>query len=989
MKFKKCLNLISIPILFFLCGFFSIVMAQDNSFSETFDDPVLPGWEKSPGAAVSDGILRIEPGNFAIYPASWGEMEIHVMMRLEGGGESFFTYRMGDGSGYQTVFGTDYMRLVREHDGGSTVLGSTEPFPVPLGDWFHLIVLSSGNNQTVLVNDEVVFEALDTEPLPPGGIGFEAHGGMSLEVNELTIFSLGEGIPPEEEPPLEEEPTPTQAAESVPEPPLQPTGDLTWVRTGGPPGGIGYDIRYKFDDPKTWYVTDNFAGVHISTDNGLTWQASNQGIPGQMGPTGDWTPIFSLTVDPHKPDTIWAGTDKTGHIYKSTDGGLTWSQKDNGVSQVTDMYDALSFRGFTIDPIDPNTVYAMGEIADLAEGGANVWGTAVGGIVYKTTDGGENWEVLWDGGIPSSLARYMWINPEDTNIMYVSTGIFDRGAVNEGLETDPNPYGGLGILKSTDSGQTWRVLNETNGLNFLYVGSLFMHPEDPNILLAASGKVTAEKYIDYLKENNLQNPMGVYRTTDGGESWTQVLVEGGSDAVEICSSDTNIAYAANANTVYRSEDAGMTWTQVAGQGGNGWGPPGVLAGTPIDLQCDPRNPDLVFSNNYLGGNFLSKDGGKTWINASDGYTGAQTTSLAVDPNDPAQIFLAGRNGIWGSSNAGGSWYGLRYPPQGVPVWGGEWGGITVDPGNSDHLLASEETVWESFDSGVSWEVRQTPAYAKGSSIVFTPSDPKIVYMGRLDPICVLNLEAPCGQGNGVYVSRDGGTSWEYANDTNVGDLMVIDLAVDPFDSQVVYIATMKGVYKTTDGGAKWSSMAGLPDQTRVNVITIHAQDSKLLLAGVESHGLYQSTDGGDSWQQIVAGLQPNSSIRDVVYDPTNTQVVYLSDLMSGVYQSEEGGQTWTQINQGLTNRAATGLGISADGQHLYLATSGEGIFRLDLNGQPPETGIPSKFETEVETPLQIEEAAPIRNSGLLIGIGVVLVVIFVVVVVVLSRRKTG
>jgi hypothetical protein len=83
--------------------------------------------------------------------------------------------------------------------------------------------------------------------------------------------------------------------------PISASQTLTWVRTGGPPGGLGYDIRYSFDDPNTWYVTDNFAGVHISTDNGLTWEPANTGIPGQLGFTGDERPIFSLTVDPHDP----------------------------------------------------------------------------------------------------------------------------------------------------------------------------------------------------------------------------------------------------------------------------------------------------------------------------------------------------------------------------------------------------------------------------------------------------------------------------------------------------------------------------------------------------------------------------------------------------------------------------------------------------------------------------------------------------------------
>jgi hypothetical protein len=79
------------------------------------------------------------------------------------------------------------------------------------------------------------------------------------------------------------------------------TGALTWIHTGGPPGGLGYDIRYSFANPDIWYVTDGYAGVYMSTDDGVTWQSSNTDIPPQDGPTGDGIPIFSLTIDPHNP----------------------------------------------------------------------------------------------------------------------------------------------------------------------------------------------------------------------------------------------------------------------------------------------------------------------------------------------------------------------------------------------------------------------------------------------------------------------------------------------------------------------------------------------------------------------------------------------------------------------------------------------------------------------------------------------------------------
>jgi photosystem II stability/assembly factor-like uncharacterized protein len=193
------------------------------------------------------------------------------------------------------------------------------------------------------------------------------------------------------------------------------------------------------------------------------------------------------------------------------------------------------------------------------------------------------------------------------------------------------------------------------------------------------------------------------------------------------------------------------------------------------------------------------------------------------------------------------------------------------------------------------------------------------------------------QGAGVLLSQDGGTTWDRAVDENLQEMCVIDLAVAPNDIQTVYAATAAGLYKTTDGGTTWvtSTIQGVPAGTTVRAVAVSPTDAQRVLAGVEGLGVYVSADGEQSWQAGYAGLEPNGSLHDIVFDPTNTQVAYASDHSSGVYRSTDGGLTWVKINDGLRTRTATGLSITADGQHLYVATDGEGVFRLDLNGEAP------------------------------------------------------
>jgi len=729
------------------------------------------------------------------------------------------------------------------------------------------------------------------------------------------------------------------------------TAELSWVRTGGPPGGTGYDIRYNFDDFDTWYVTDAGAGVHISTDNGLTWQDSNTGIPGQSGHTGDGVPVFCLTVDPHDPQIVWCGTDKTGHIYRSTDGGRSWTQRDDGVEIE---YDTLTFRGFTVDPRTSDIVYAMGELTSEALGGPSVWGGGTGGVVYRTTDAGETWEEIWNGGMPSAIARYLWIRPDNPDVLYVSTGIFDRGAAGDALTEEAatsgdDPFGGVGILKSIDGGKTWRVLGKESGFRNLALGSLYMHPEDPDTLLAAAGHVYdpfGVHYMERLMDQGDPGPMGIYRTTDGGETWTQTLPSYEIfSSVEIAVSDPNIVYAASIESVHRSEDGGVTWTLM---NGDGWGPPGVATGFPIDMQCDPRDEDRIFINNYGGGNFLSEDGGKTWVTASQGYTGEDSFSVAVDHLIPGRVYAAGFGGIWASDDAGATWYGITNSPEGHMLG---YDFVAADPNEAGHLLAGKIHIVESDGSGASWTYRwgetelgqvapDLPTMARiaiSPTIAFAPSDPDTVYIGFGNENFAIAHEpdAAADIGPGVIVSSDGGATWQRAVDDEMSTMSVYDVAVDPQNASVVFAACGVGLYKTSDGGQDWRAVSGLPEERPLHAIAINPLDSNHLLAGVEQNGMYRSIDGGASWKRVSAGLEPNGGLHDIVFDPKDPTIVYTSDVRSGIYRSTDGGETWNKINSGLRVRVAMGLAITPDGRHVFAAIREDGIYRLDVYGVPP------------------------------------------------------
>ncbi|MGD2026604.1 MAG: hypothetical protein PVI99_02205, partial [Anaerolineales bacterium] len=761
------------------------VRAQRAGFAERFDDPDLPGWDHTPGVQIEDGILRIETGNFAFRPGEWGNyVEIAASLRWEGEGEFVISYQAKGGSGYHLVVGRNYLVSQREFEGEISELNSVSNRPVGTG-WFHLLIRLEGDRHQIFHNGVLVLESSDPDPLPPGGVGLEPLGEVTLEVDFLILAS-------EDAPPPTGEQTPPALV-----------GELTWVRTGGPLGGLGYDVRMDPEDPEVMFVTDAFAGVFKSADGGQTWSPSNTGINVRGGASGDAIPIFCLTIDPNNPDTVWVGTQNVRGVFKSGDGGESWAIKINGIVE----RDGITFRGISIDPQDSQVVYAAAELSSWNWANSEHLGREFDktkGVVYKTTNGGERWTAIWRG---DNLARYILINPQDSDVLYVSTGIFDREAANSNHTTDTP--GGVGVLKSTDGGQTWQQVN--SGITNLYVGTLFMHPDNPDILLAGTGN------------NAYPEGAGVFLTTNGGESWTRVLAEG-VQSVEFAASDPSIAYAGNPGFIFRSTDGGNTWQATVRQSEEniGWGPAGVEAGFPIDFQVDPRDANRIFANNYGGGNFLSEDGGVTWANASRGYTGAQVRSVAVSPQAPGQVFAAARSGIFGSYDGGGNWTGLNFPQ----ASGLEWNAVSVDPQDPQHVLAANNWsggIYESRDGGLSWKITDIPwTNMQGwRTIAFAPADSKTVYAGSgaFGSAGSFNNELPA---SGIYRSTDGGTSWTAANDAFTQDAQITDLAVHPSDPKVVYAASpANGIFKTSDGGASWRWLGTFPTHARPLSVAVH------------------------------------------------------------------------------------------------------------------------------------------------------------------------
>jgi photosystem II stability/assembly factor-like uncharacterized protein len=710
--------------------------------------------------------------------------------------------------------------------------------------------------------------------------------------------------------------------------------DQSWIRMGGPLGGIGYDIRISPNSPQLMFVTDSFAGVHKSEDGGLTWFPSNEGILARTGPSADAIPVFCLTIDPNDDQVIWIGLQNMRGVYRSIDGGNTWEQRDQGIAGDN----GITVRGISVEPGNSDVVYVAGEISSSVWAGEPRQGIGFDmtkGFVYKTINSGETWQMLWEG---DNLARYVLIDPTDVKTIYVSTGIMDREAANS------NPVGktagGVGIIKTTDGGKTWTQVN--NGLENLYIGSLAMHPTNPKILLAGAGNWT------------YREGSGAYLSENGGESWQKVI--GQQTTVDVMMSvefylpEPDIAYAATSGgPFYISYDRGKSWQDYTLAHENYWAPIGYRVASPIDLQADLYDPLKVYANNYGGGNYLTEDGGKTWRSVSSGYTGSDILSLTIHPENPAIIAAGAGSGIHLSADGGNTWRGIC-PINVMDAVLQEGVAIAFDPLNPARILASDAQwgwLFESQDWGSTWKMAvnynqqlqgQPTIFQTGIfEVEFAPSNPNTLFIGMSNSKCINKREAgTCTNAPvaNLLKSIDNGKKWVEIRGTPFENFSVSGIAIHPQDEQIIWVATAgDGIFMSVDGGITWEEKSAGLETPFLMALSIDPNNPDMLIVGTANRAIYTSIDGGETWTVSAYGMDPNERISAVVVDPVRPGVVYAGSKNSGVFVSQDYGATWSLHNEGLRTRAIISLEISSDGTTLYAGTQGEGIFRLSTLSQ--------------------------------------------------------
>ncbi len=719
---------------------------------------------------------------------------------------------------------------------------------------------------------------------------------------------------------------------------LAPVAYLEW-REIGPAvvGGRISDIAVDEADTRIIYVGTATSGVWKSTNHGTTWELvfSDQST----------SSIGDVTLAPSNPDVVWVGTGEPQNrqsspwgegVFLSMDGGATWAHKG--------LTETRHISRIQAHPRNPDVAYVAAV--------GNLWRDNPERGVYKTTDGGDSWE----------LVLYL-----DDN-----TGAID----------------------------------------------LVMDPLDPDILFAAmySRRRTAWGF------NGAGPGSGIHRTLDGGVSWTRLedgLPDGelGRIGLDIYRRDGNLVFATvearrGQTGVYASTDRGDSWQKISATNPR----PMYFS----QIRVDPNDPQRV----YVGGQNLmrSDDGGRTFTDEGAQNVHLDHHALWIDPSDSNHMLLGSDGGVSVSFDGSESWrfydnlpiaqfYEIGFDYQN-PYWvcgGLQDNGSWCGPTNTLDSQGVRNADWEHAGGGDGFYVRIDPTdpsivYAEsqngsirrldretGERASIQPTarfeldegsirkkefasaddpDPEVrQYRFNWNTPMVISAHDPSTLYVGSQMllkSTDRGANWTQISgdltfDIDRSRLPIMDvlpsdsmiarhdgvsfystvttLSESPLNANVLYTGSDDGrIMGTQDGGTTWLDLTedvdDLPSNTYVSRIVASNAEEGRVYAVFDGHYsgdfdpyVYVSDDFGENWRAITSGL-PSISVNVLIEHPNQSNLLFLGNEV-GIFVSLDRGDSWVPLMNGLPTVPVDDIRIQPAHDDLVIGTHGRGVWILD------------------------------------------------------------
>ncbi len=687
------------------------------------------------------------------------------------------------------------------------------------------------------------------------------------------------------------------------QPSLESLAQSVKFRNIGPAitGGRVIDIESSALQPNLILVAGSAGGLWRSVNGGVTFSPVFE----KYGTVS----IGDVAIAPGDPKIVWVGTGENNNqrsahwgdgVYKSEDGGVTF--------QNMGLKNSFHIGRIAIDPKNPNVVFVASMGAMWTPGGDKG--------VYKTVDGGKTWTQVLKGSNDTTGFIDVAIDPKRPSTIFAAAMDRIRRPWNY------RDYGaGSAIYKSTDAGKSWKRLS----------GGLPTHDKVGRIGIAIfpgnSKIVYATIDIPSAPEGG-QAGTAILKSEDGGEKWTKMnsgRVQGNYyyGQIRVDPKNSQRVYVLGTNLT-RSDDGGKTFKNVATSAHVDW----------HAMWIDPNFPDRVLCGSD-GGFHISYDACDT-VDFVNTLPILQVYDIGADMSTPYNVYCGAQdNGVWGGPSRSKDPGGVRNKDW-KSLYGGDGMYCVPDPDDPNTLyteaqFASMSRVDVRTRRSVSIRPReQGLRFNWNTPIVISPHNSKILYTGAQKVFRSVN------RGDSwTAISGDLSTNDSDKLKGNVPHCTIVSLAESPVKAGTVWAGTDDGnVWVTQDGGANWSQVnANIPDApknwwvSRIEPSHFAAGTAYVTITGYRENDfrplVYKTTDFGKTFVSI-AGNLPNEPVAVIREDNLNQNLLVVGTEL-GAYLTLDGGKTWAKFTNGVPTVPVQDAIIHPRDGDLILGTHGRGI----------------------------------------------------------------
>ena len=614
-------------------------------------------------------------------------------------------------------------------------------------------------------------------------------------------------------------------------------------------------------------------GVYKSTDGGRTWQ--------HMGLT-DTNTIARIIIHPQNPDIVYVAA--SGHewthnaergVYKTTDGGQTWTK----ILYINEQTGAIDL---VMDPTQPETLYAATwqRVRKKWSDPRNEPHYKHSGV-WKTVDGGRTWKPI-NKGLPAAPYRGrigLDICRSQPNVLYAFIDNYELlRELTEEEKADVYVRGlgkhikGATVYRSDDAGETWRLVAPTtkemekylerhSGTYGWVFGQIRVDPNDPDKVFLMG--------------------VGMSVSTDGGKTFKRVrnMYHGDHHGLWIDPDNSNYIVNVNDGGLEISYDGGRTWRNFRNN---------LPVCQFFNINYDMDTPFHVYGSMQDHGSFravvdLSRGRNAIPVQEFERAPGGEGSHHAIDPTNPNIVYSCGFYGQLTRTDLSQEGPDRRklivprvYPDE--PPLRGQWlAHFIISPHNPKIIYHGMQYLFRSLDRGDTWE-RISPdltyfkpteqgniPYHTITAISESPLKYGLIYVGT-----------DCGR---VSVTKDGGQTWKEITKGLPYQKWVSRIVASKYDIATVYLAQhgradddfAAYIWKSTDYGQTWKSIAQGVPLGPVNVIREDPVDRNILYVGTDL-GVYVTKDGGLTWH-VLGGNLPSCYVRDLIIHPRDNIIV--------------------------------------------------------------------------------------------------------------------